>query len=83
MDKAVICAVDASEELDLRRRIGLVEGEVEVDAQLEDGDRAGEVGGQEVRLWPVRLPEGGWDWVEQGGRAAVRFVRADCPGGEG
>lgn len=73
----------AAEEFDFRGRVGFIEGPVEVDAQFEDGDGAGEVGGEEVWLRSVGLPEGEWGWVEQGAGAAVGFVRTDCPSGEG
>ena len=82
LNESVIRAVHAAEKLDFRGRVGFIEGPVEVDAQLEDGDGAGEVGGEEMWLRSVGLPESEWGWIEQGAGAAVGFVRTDCPGGE-
>ncbi len=73
----------AREKQHARRGVGLVELEVEVDAQFDDFDQLEEVDGEEVGLGPVGLPELGRGGGAQGVDAAAGFVSADGPGGEG
>ena len=44
----------SAEESDARRRVGLIEGEVQVDADVRNGHHADEVDVEEVRLGSVR-----------------------------
>lgn len=70
-------------QFDLCRRVRLVEREVDVDADVCDGDHFEEVDRQRVGLRAVGLPEFQGGGVAQGGDAAAGFAGADGPGGEG
>lgn len=73
----------AREEHHARRCVALVELEVEVQPEPDDGDELEEVHGQEVRLGAVGLPEGLRGGGQEGGDPAAGFVRRDGPGGKG
>lgn len=72
----------ARQEHHARRRVTLVELEVEVQPEAHDGDELEEVHGQQVRLGAVGLPEGLRGGREERGDAAAGLVRRDGPGGE-
>lgn len=70
-------------ELHLRRRVALIQQEIQVDPYLDNLDQLEKMYGEQVRLRTVRLPELARIEVAEGVNAAGWFVGRDGPGSEG
>jgi len=77
-----VVEASAGPELHAGGRVTFVVLEVEVDANVGDGDLFEEVYGKEVGLRAITLPEERGRWVTEGSNTAARLAGADGPGGK-